>query len=213
MALFHSIWTILLEQEFQNSHMESIATVITMHRTTNIGRDPLPFMLTLMGSNGYRTASMLSCRRSGSQISSPSSTHLFIGRTPKYLKPRNFANHIFIYRRIEMISSTSQIRFGVTGAPNSRNGQTSTMVRLLTRVASAPPEMYTSTDMYSTLCHIEADTSALAMKLKAQTRRGSRKTYYQMDYDIVLSFGLTELKAQISWKENVGGIFMMANSY
>lgn len=58
--------------------------------------------------------------------------------------------------------------------------------------------------MYSNLCHIEADTSALSARLKAQPRRRNRQPYYEMEYDIVLSFGLTELKAQFCWKENVG---------
>lgn len=58
--------------------------------------------------------------------------------------------------------------------------------------------------MYSTLCHVEADTSALSAGLNAQPRRKNRQAYYKMEYDIILSFGLTELKAQICWKERVG---------
>lgn len=58
--------------------------------------------------------------------------------------------------------------------------------------------------MYSTLCHIEADMSALTRSLSARKKLNSRQLYYQMDYNVVLSFGLTELKACISWKENVG---------
>ena len=29
------------------------------------------------------------------------------------------------------------------------------------------------------------------------------KTYYRLDYDVILIFGLTELKAQIGWLEKV----------
>lgn len=57
--------------------------------------------------------------------------------------------------------------------------------------------------MYSTLCHIEADMSALTRSLSARKKLNTLQLYYQMDYDVVLSFGLTELKAHISWKENV----------
>jgi hypothetical protein len=31
--------------------------------------------------------------------------------------------------------------------------------------------------------------------------------FYRMDFDIVLLFGLAELKAQIAWKEGVSGVF------
>ena len=34
------------------------------------------------------------------------------------------------------------------------------------------------------------------------------KTFYELNYDIVLSFGLTELKAQIAWQENVSLDFL-----
>ncbi|KAF9465198.1 hypothetical protein BDZ94DRAFT_415086 [Collybia nuda] len=59
-----------------------------------------------------------------------------------------------------------------------------------------------NSNLYSTLCHIEADTSILASRLKPQPRRKGRQTYYRIEYDIILSFGLTELKAQICWKES-----------
>ena len=36
-------------------------------------------------------------------------------------------------------------------------------------------------------------------------------TYYQVNYDIILLFGMTELKAQIAWKENVSGLHMLFN--
>ncbi|KAJ7578255.1 hypothetical protein C8J56DRAFT_359675 [Mycena floridula] len=55
--------------------------------------------------------------------------------------------------------------------------------------------------MYSTLCVIEADTSALNASLKPRPGQGGRISY-RIDYDIILAFGLTELKAQICWKEN-----------
>ncbi|KII95456.1 hypothetical protein PLICRDRAFT_170106 [Plicaturopsis crispa FD-325 SS-3] len=54
---------------------------------------------------------------------------------------------------------------------------------------------------FPVLCTIEADTSGIARAL--QPRYGpSGNSYFYMEYDIVLLFGLTEMKAQISWKEN-----------
>ncbi|KAF7309116.1 hypothetical protein MKEN_01113700 [Mycena kentingensis (nom. inval.)] len=55
-------------------------------------------------------------------------------------------------------------------------------------------------DNYSILCTVKADTSSLAQSLTP--RFSASGMYYQLDFDIVLSFGLTELKAQIAWNEN-----------
>ncbi len=57
-------------------------------------------------------------------------------------------------------------------------------------------------DMFSTLCTIYADTSAMAGDLKPLTAP-SGQTYYELAFDVVLLFGLTELKAQIRWMEKV----------
>ena len=50
-------------------------------------------------------------------------------------------------------------------------------------------------------CRILADTSVAAGALRP--RQFEEKTYYRLDYDVILLFGLTELKAQIGWLENV----------
>ncbi|PPR01388.1 hypothetical protein CVT24_006226 [Panaeolus cyanescens] len=55
------------------------------------------------------------------------------------------------------------------------------------------------TKNYTKLCTIEVDLSHLP--LQPRTRPGGG-TYYRLDYDIVLLFGLTELKALVAWKEN-----------
>ncbi|KAF9480732.1 hypothetical protein BDN70DRAFT_832251 [Pholiota conissans] len=58
------------------------------------------------------------------------------------------------------------------------------------------------TENYGKLCSVEAEFSKLPRRLLQKiTGLG---TYYRVDFDIVLIFGLTELKAQIAWKE--GGI-------
>ncbi|KAJ7073106.1 hypothetical protein C8F01DRAFT_1362300 [Mycena amicta] len=53
---------------------------------------------------------------------------------------------------------------------------------------------------YSTLCTVTAETYDVAKTLPALS--GSKGKYYLLDIEIVLSFGKTELKAQIAWKEN-----------
>jgi hypothetical protein len=56
--------------------------------------------------------------------------------------------------------------------------------------------------MFSTLCTVTADMSQLADVLQPQHGKGGA-VFYQHYFDIVLLFGLTELKAQISWMEDV----------
>lgn len=58
------------------------------------------------------------------------------------------------------------------------------------------------TDSYTSLCTIRADTSKLADSMQSQQLPGGG-VYYSIDFCVVLLFGLTELKAQISWTENV----------
>ena len=52
------------------------------------------------------------------------------------------------------------------------------------------------------MCKVIAHTSKLVQSLPPQ-RAANGSTYYEMDYDVVLLFGLTELKAQISWMDKV----------
>jgi hypothetical protein len=37
------------------------------------------------------------------------------------------------------------------------------------------------------------------------------ETFYKVTYDIILLFGMTELKAQIAWKENVSDVHVLFN--
>ncbi|KAF8989882.1 hypothetical protein BDQ17DRAFT_1288292 [Cyathus striatus] len=60
-------------------------------------------------------------------------------------------------------------------------------------------------EMYATLCSVEVDLTELAKGLQQRRSirpgRGIRGSYYRVDYDVILLFGLTELKAQLSWYE------------
>ncbi|KAF9047815.1 hypothetical protein BJ165DRAFT_1344346 [Panaeolus papilionaceus] len=59
--------------------------------------------------------------------------------------------------------------------------------------------------MYHTLCYVEADTSVLCRSLTPQLMPNKKTPlpYYEIKFDIVLSFGLTEFKAHIAWMEDV----------
>jgi len=64
-----------------------------------------------------------------------------------------------------------------------------------------------NTENYTTLCTLEVDISKLPMTL--QRKISGEGTFYRIDYDIVLLFGLTELQAMVAWKENVGPVFAL----
>ncbi|KAG1792831.1 uncharacterized protein HD556DRAFT_1432493 [Suillus plorans] len=56
--------------------------------------------------------------------------------------------------------------------------------------------------MFSTLCNVHADTSKVARTISP--RRGyAGLQFYRQEFSIILMFGLTELQAQLCWKEDV----------
>jgi len=64
-----------------------------------------------------------------------------------------------------------------------------------------PKWMDTEPDDFSVLCTVEADVSEAVNAI--QPSRGVHGgIFYEMEFSIVLLFGLTELKAQICWQEN-----------
>jgi len=58
--------------------------------------------------------------------------------------------------------------------------------------------------MFSTLCYVAADIS----HIKSPPRTGLHNVYYTANFDVIFSFGLTELKAFIAWQENVRKILV-----
>jgi len=55
------------------------------------------------------------------------------------------------------------------------------------------------TNNYTKLCTIEADLSKVKASRPKATGKGN---FYIVEYDVILLFGMTELKAQIAWKKN-----------
>ncbi|KIY44179.1 hypothetical protein FISHEDRAFT_52475, partial [Fistulina hepatica ATCC 64428] len=55
-------------------------------------------------------------------------------------------------------------------------------------------------DKYVVRCQVGADTSKI---VKVERRRDDGHIYYKIEFSIVIFFGLTEMKAQIAWKENM----------
>jgi len=67
-------------------------------------------------------------------------------------------------------------------------------------VLSEPKWKDIDPENYKRVCTIDVNLSHLpTTKLSKPSGRGH---YYRIDYEIVLLFGLTELKAVVAWKEN-----------
>jgi len=63
-------------------------------------------------------------------------------------------------------------------------------------------------DMFATLCTVEANTSQMIKAIKPRRGRGGT-WFYEQKFSVVLLFGLTELKAQLSWMEDVSTLLSL----
>ncbi|KAJ2917723.1 hypothetical protein MD484_g2725, partial [Candolleomyces efflorescens] len=58
-------------------------------------------------------------------------------------------------------------------------------------------------DQYAVECKVEADVSMVKRRFHKSTADGRQgRSYYEIEFDVVLLFGLTELRAQIAYLEN-----------
>lgn len=66
------------------------------------------------------------------------------------------------------------------------------------------------TDQYSTLCTVETDISTCTPQYNLHPR-----PHYTFSFELILLFGVTELKAQIAWMEHVrlssSGLYTVAH--
>ena len=62
--------------------------------------------------------------------------------------------------------------------------------------------MVVDTDNYIKICTIEVDLSHITLTPRYK-RNGERRQYFSLDFDLILLFGSTELKAQVAWREGV----------
>jgi len=63
-------------------------------------------------------------------------------------------------------------------------------------------ELRAQQGMYTPVCKVVTDLAALMPRLSVLTGKNGEE-YCRFDFNVELHFGLTELKAQICWKENV----------
>ena len=59
---------------------------------------------------------------------------------------------------------------------------------------------------FADICEVTADMTKVKGSIRPRTNHRGAK-YYVLDFDVIILFGLTELKAQIAWTENVGHRF------
>ncbi|KIL54244.1 hypothetical protein M378DRAFT_92924, partial [Amanita muscaria Koide BX008] len=70
--------------------------------------------------------------------------------------------------------------------------------------AESPPQWIDlEPNSFHHTCFITADVSNVKKSMTLEYNPLAEKRYYKFDYDVVILFGLTELKAYITWKENV----------
>lgn len=139
------------------------------------------------------------------KILSSQLSYMIYRRILRYLKPRNFV----IPSIVNPVSEQTLVRFLLlSGAIGERlkiqNGRISTLVCL--------SHMYTASNLshvdftlgrpenYTQLCNIVTDLSHVPL---SPMTNPDGEVYYRIYYDIVLLFGLTEMKALVAWKEKV----------
>ncbi|KAG1792838.1 uncharacterized protein HD556DRAFT_1378586 [Suillus plorans] len=64
-----------------------------------------------------------------------------------------------------------------------------------------PQWLDTERSSFATLCTIHADLRELSRTLRPKMSALDQSKYYAFEFDVIILFGCTELKAQISWKE------------
>ena len=112
-----------------------------------------------------------------------------------------------IYQTLNNFQSTyGRILGSYTGQrlENIPFGGITTRVRFYITVAILPLLIGSafSSDNHKYLCTINASDPGTKIRLSRQKNRNGR-TFYKFKFDVVISFSLTEIKAQIAWRENV----------
>ncbi|KIL54718.1 hypothetical protein M378DRAFT_92022 [Amanita muscaria Koide BX008] len=92
----------------------------------------------------------------------------------------------------------------LTPAEFTRWAKDSTFLMCYRGKAESPPEWIDlEPDSFHGTCVIKADTTNVKDSMSLNYNTLTEKTYYHFAHDVVILFGLTELKAYVTWKENV----------
>ena len=117
------------------------------------------------------------------------------------LKQKNFGRTLLWSVQKEIRAKILPQRLSVTGAIyRTLAGQIQNQVRQ--RPCIIRPLLIFEKGMFSNLCTVHASTSRVGRTLSPRLGFAGMQ-YFRQHFSIVLMFGLTELEAQISWKEDV----------
>ncbi|KAJ6458053.1 hypothetical protein C8R47DRAFT_1163706 [Mycena vitilis] len=121
----------------------------------------------------------------------------FLGSDGQFLVPCKFDP---ILRKDIQVCEKTEFRSAYDRQSNNRGDLDHFSTELWTyRGRGDPRWMDIDPEHYRLACKIEADTS----RLPKYPRQAGKRTYFEFTFEVVLSFGLTELKAEIAWMENV----------
>ena len=129
------------------------------------------------------------------------SRYPFQHRTPESRKPLNSGKASAYQTLTEIRSATTEPLLLVTlASPATPDGWTKNQVCHNLSWNHMDLHHRFGPDMYSKICTVRADISSVKLSVRQSTTGVS---YYRSHFDVVLLFGLTELKAQIAYLENV----------
>ncbi|KAM6497429.1 hypothetical protein JOM56_007902 [Amanita muscaria] len=91
----------------------------------------------------------------------------------------------------------------LTPAEFTRWAKDSTFLKCYRGEAESPPEWIDlEPDSFHDTCVIKADMTNVKNSMSLNYNSFTKKGYYNFVHDVVMLFGLTELKAYVTWKEN-----------
>ncbi|KAG7093473.1 hypothetical protein E1B28_007149 [Marasmius oreades] len=112
--------------------------------------------------------------------------------------------HVFscILQKHTRVSETKEFRTTYTRESRMQAALRSLPVEILSYRGDAIKPMWTDVnpDCYQPLCKVKANMRQISKTLPRLY--GPNGIYFRLKFDVVLLFGLTELKAQLAWKEN-----------
>lgn len=128
-------------------------------------------------------------------------------RTLKSQKQRNFGRAISKtpydpMSRPPSLSSNTLVFKRILGGPMSNH--VSSKIHLAP--SSESSTFLPRTVNFLTLCHVTIDATTTTRI--AQRMRNEETNFYRIQFEVVLLFGLTELQAQVAWKEHVSFNFV-----
>ncbi|KAF8557817.1 hypothetical protein OG21DRAFT_1595682 [Imleria badia] len=107
-----------------------------------------------------------------------------------------------ILKKGVQVSEQQEFRHSFSRARKSRSKLTNVKESILAYRGDVPDPDWMDKEpaCFTPLCDMIADTSKIAGSLRPRKAAGGGN-YYRLSFDVILLFGLTELKAQISWND------------